>query len=32
MILDHAQEWGLHQVCTAPGEYIIGIDEVGLGA
>jgi ribonuclease HII len=32
VILSHAQEWGLKQIAAAGGEYIVGIDEVGLGA
>lgn len=32
MILSHAQEWGLKTIRETPAEFIIGVDEVGLGA
>jgi ribonuclease HII len=32
MMLDHSQEWGLHQLRESRAQTIIGIDEVGLGA
>ena len=32
MLLNHAQEWGLRVVHETPSDYVIGIDEVGLGA
>lgn len=32
MLLTPAQEWGLRAIQETPAEYIIGIDEVGLGA
>lgn len=32
MILNHAQEWSLRVIQQTPAEFIVGIDEVGLGA
>jgi ribonuclease HII len=32
MILNYEQEWGLYLLKEAQVEYVIGIDEVGLGA
>jgi len=32
MILNHAQEWGLRVIKETVAEYIVGVDEVGLGA
>lgn len=32
MILSHAQEWSLKVIRETPAEFIMGIDEVGLGA
>jgi ribonuclease HII len=32
MILNHAQEWSLRVIQQTPAEFIVGVDEVGLGA
>lgn len=32
MLLNHAQEWSLKIIRETPAEFIVGIDEVGLGA
>lgn len=32
MLLNHAQEWSLKVIRETPAEFIVGIDEVGLGA
>lgn len=32
MILNHEQEWGLRQLQRANTQFIVGVDEVGLGA